>query len=56
MTLKNENKSKQLSKYNSFYASKMNGIYKGILKNYSVQLADKMSAGTLDRSEIYDNI
>ncbi len=56
MTLKNENKSKQLAKYNSFYASKMNGIYKGILKNYSVQLADKMSAGTLDRSEIYDNI
>lgn len=56
MTLKNENKAKQLARYNSFYASKMNGIYKGILKNYSVQLADKMSAGTLDRTEIYDNI
>lgn len=56
MTLKNENKAKQLVRYNSFYISKMNGIYKGILKNYSVQLADKMSASTLDRTEIYDNI
>lgn len=56
MSLKNENKTKQLEKYKSFYASKMNGIYKGILKSYSVQLADKMSAGTLDKSQIYDNI
>lgn len=56
MSLKNENKEKQLSKFNSFYASKMNGIYKGILKNYSVQLADKMSANLLDKNEIYDNI
>lgn len=56
MSLKNENKTKQISKYNSFYVSKMNGIYKGILKNYSVQLADKMSSGNLDRSKIYDNI
>ena len=56
MTLKNENKSKQLTKYNSFYASKMNGIYKGILKNYSVQLADKMTTGQLDRENIYNSI
>ena len=56
MCLKNDNKDKQLAKYSSFYASKMNGIYKGILKNYSVQLADKMSANLLDKNEIYDNI
>lgn len=56
MTLKNDNKDKQLAKFNSFYASKMNGIYKGILKNYSVQLADKMSSDLLDKNEIYDNI
>ena len=56
MTLKNENKSKQLTKYNSFYASKMNGIYKGIIKNYSVQHADKMTTGQLDRENIYNSI
>ena len=56
MTLKNDNKSKQLAKYNSFYASKMNGIYKGILKNYSVQLADKMSEGLIEKENIYENI
>lgn len=56
MTLRNDNKSKQLSKYNGFYASKMNGIYKGILKNYSIQLADKMSSGLLEKENIYDSI
>ena len=56
MGLKNDNKEKQIAKYNSFYVSKMNGIYKGILKNYSVQLADKMSAGTADKEAIYENI
>ena len=56
MGLKNDNKEKQIAKYNSFYVSKMNGIYKGILKNYSVQLADKMSAGVSDKEAIYDNI
>lgn len=56
MTLRNDNKTRQLAKYNSFYVSKMNGIYKGILKNYSVQLADKMSAGLLEKENIYENI
>lgn len=56
MGLKNDNKEKQIAKYNSFYVSKMNGIYKGILKNYSVQLADKMSAGVTEKEAIYDNI
>lgn len=56
MSLKNENKTKQISKYKNFYVSKMNGIYKGILKNYSVQLADKMGASSMERENIYDNI
>lgn len=56
MTLRNENKTKQLSKFKNFYVSKMNGIYKGILKNYSVQLADKMSSGILEKDSIYDSI
>lgn len=55
-TLKNDNKTKQLEKYNKFYTSKMNGIYKGILKNYSVQLADKTTSGLLDREDIYNSI
>ena len=56
MSLRNENKEKQLEKYKGFYASKMNGIYKGILKNYSVQLADKVSANLIDREGLYDSI
>lgn len=56
ISLKNENKTKQLTKYNPFYISKMEGIYKGILKNYSVQLADKISSSILDKDDIYDNI
>ena len=34
----------------------MNGIYKGILKNYSVQLADKISAGIIDKDSVYESI
>ena len=54
--LKNDNKVKLLARYNPFYVSKMEGIYKGILKNYSIQLADKISANIIDKDEIYDRI
>lgn len=56
LSLKNGNKAKQLVKYNPFYVSKMEGIYKGILKNYSVQLADKISSSIVDKDSIYDSI
>ncbi len=56
MTLKNDNKTKQLSRFNNFYVSKMNGIFKGILKNYSIQLSDKISVDLLEKEGIYDNI
>lgn len=56
ISLKNENKEKLLAKYNPFYVSKMEGIYKGILKNYSIQLADKISSTIIDKDNIYDNI
>ncbi len=56
VSLKNDNKEKQLNRYNPFYVSKMEGIYKGILKNYSVQLADKISASILDKDNVYDSI
>lgn len=56
MSLDNDNKSKIISKYIGFYVSKMNGIYKGILKNYSIQLADKMSAELVNKETIYESI
>lgn len=56
MSLRKENKEKQLARYNSFYADKMNSIYKGILKNYSIQLADKMTSDLADKNEIYNSI
>ncbi len=56
LSLKNDNKTKQIAKYKGFYVSKMNGIYKGILKNYSVQLADKISAGIIDKDSVYESI
>ncbi len=56
ISLKSESKTKQLVRYNPFYVSKMEGIYKGILKNYSVQLADKISSSIVDRDNIYESI
>ncbi len=56
ISLKNDNKGKLLSRYNPFYVSKMEGIYKGILKNYSIQLADKISSTIIDKDSIYDSI
>ena len=56
MSLKKESKEKQVARYNSFYADKMNSIYKGILKNYSIQLADKMTSDLADKNEIYNSI
>lgn len=56
ISIKNDNKEKLLSRYNPFYVSKMEGIYKGILKNYSIQLADKISSNIIDKDSIYDSI
>ncbi len=56
LSIKGDNKTKLIARYNPFYVSKMEGIYKGILKNYSVQLADKVSASIIDRDNIYDSI
>lgn len=56
LSLKNDNKTKIIHKYNPFYASKMEGIFKGILKNYSIQLADKMTSSLIDKDSIYEGI
>ena len=45
-----------IEKYNKFYVSKMDSLYKGILKNYSVQLADTLSSKVESIENIYEKI
>ena len=56
-SLKSNKKEKMLEKYKTFYADRMNGLYKGLLKNYSVQLADKViSENEESKQKIYNDI
>ena len=55
-SLKISGKAKILSRYNEFYLTKMDSFYKGILKNYSVQLADSLKSNTSKKEKIYDSI
>jgi len=50
-----QNKEKIITRYKNFYANKMETLYKGILKNYSIQLADN-TATEERKNEIYENI
>jgi len=54
--IKESAKEKALQKYNKFYVEKMDVLYKGILKNYSVQLADNLKTSANDKIEIYDKV
>ena len=47
-------KNKVLDKYKGFYCSKMETLYKGIIKHYSVKLTENLTAA--ERSELYDKI
>ena len=49
-------KEKIKNKYIKFYIDKMDSLYKGILKNYSIQLADNLKTSANDRNEIYDKV
>ncbi len=49
-------KESTIEKYNKFYVSKMDSLYKGLLKNYSVQLADKSSSKVENIDSIYEKI
>ena len=49
-------KDKILSKYNSIYIEKIDIIYKGLLKNYSVKLADGLRAKRVNQVELYKKI
>ena len=54
--VKNANKGKLAEKYNKFYISKMDWLYKGILKNYSIKLADTMKIFDSTKEWIYIKI
>lgn len=54
--IKDSGKEKIIQKYNKFYVEKMDALYKGILKNYSVQLADNLKTSANDKNEIYDKV
>lgn len=53
-TIKKLDKPKVREKFEPFYASKMETLYKGLLKHYSVKIADNLSFK--DKSKIYDKI
>ncbi len=49
-------KDKIIKKYEPIYIEKMDGIYKGILKNYSVKLADGLRAKRVNQIDLYKKI
>ena len=51
-----EQKEKSRKRYIKFYIDKMDALYKGILKNYSIQLADNLKTSANDKNEIYDKV
>ena len=51
--IKVSGKVKLLEKYNQFYISKMDNLYKSILKNYSIKLADTINVYDSTKDWIY---
>lgn len=54
--VKNTGKEKIIEKYKKFYISKQDTLYKGILKNYSIKLADSTNAYDSTKEWIYIKI
>ena len=54
--IKIANKEKILSKFEQFYISKMDELYKAILKNYSIKLADTTNVYDSSKEWIYTKI
>ncbi len=54
--IKAEGKEKLIEKYNKFYVSKMDTLYKSILKNYSIKVADNTNAYDSTKEWIYTKI
>ena len=55
-TVMNSAKPKVVEKYQQFYISKQDSLYKGILKNYSVKLADNTNVYDASKEWIYIKI
>lgn len=53
---KESGKEKQIEKYKRLYIEKMDGLYKGILKNYSIKLADSLKIKKDNMLDLYKNI
>lgn len=54
--IKMDGKEKILERYNKFYLSKMDSLYKAILKNYSIKVADNTNAYDSTKEWIYTKI
>ena len=54
--VENNLKEKVLNKYNKFYVSKMDSLYKSILKNYSIKVADTTNIYDSTKEWIYMKI
>lgn len=55
-TVINSGKAKLVEKYQQFYISKQDTLYKGILKNYSIKLADSTNVYDSSKDSIYVKI
>ncbi|MCL2354688.1 MAG: hypothetical protein FWC68_02175 [Oscillospiraceae bacterium] len=51
-----QSKPSLIEKYNGFYVSQMTSLYKGLLRNYSIQLCDKANVKIEGPDNIYDKI
>lgn len=51
-----DNKEKLKERYNQFYVSKMDSLYKAILKNYSIKVADNTNSYDFSKEWIYTKI
>lgn len=54
--IKLNNKTKLYNRYVPFYISKIDTLYKAILKNYSVKLSDNLSSKAIAKDNIYEKI
>jgi len=52
----NFKKESAVEKYNKFYISKMDSLYRGLLKNYSIQLSDNISSRIDSTEDVYSKI
>lgn len=55
-TVMNSGKTKIIEKYQQFYITKQDALYKGILKNYSIKLADNTNVYDSTKDWIYEKI